>query len=377
MLKNWFKIFFSRRTKYQPLVKVLVFANRLKNNYRRYCEAYDGLKFAPVLKSNAYGHGLWETAEILKTEDTPFFVVDSYYEASFLRIRGNRTPLLIIGYSSPEQVFQNGFKDVAHTVISLDDLHRLARSLRRPRFIHLKIDTGMHRQGILPEEILPAIKLLKSNPNLVLEGVCSHLADADGPRPELTQKQIELWNGVVGQFKKKFSGIKYLHLAATAGVKHVQKAQTNVARLGIGLYGYGDLYGLQPALEMRTVVTSLKTIRVGESVGYNATFTAKKDLRLATLPVGYYEGVDRRLSNRGTVKIRNHICPIVGRVSMNIITVDVDSLPELAVGEEAVIISKEAGDPNSVKSWAELCDTIPYEILIHIPQHLRREVVYE
>lgn len=356
---------------------MLVFANRLKSNYRLYRETYAGLKFAPVLKSNAYGHGLWETAEILKTEDTPFFVVDSYYEASFLRRRGSRTPLLIIGYSSPEQVFQNGFKDVAHTIISLDGLRRLARSLRKPRLIHLKIDTGMHRQGILPEEILPAIESLKSNSNLVLEGVCSHLADADGPNPELTQKQIRLWNGVVGQFKRNFSHIKYLHLAATAGVKYVHGTQVNVARLGIGLYGYGELHGIQPALEMRTVVTSLKTIRAGESVGYNATFMAEKDLRLATLPVGYYEGVDRRLSNRGAVKIRNHICPIVGRVSMNIITANVDSLPELTVGEEAIIISQEANDPNSVKSWAELCNTVPYEILIHIPQHLRREVVYE
>ena len=375
MLKSLLKKLFVRRTKYQPLIKVLVFANRLKNNYRLYSQNYPGLKFAPVLKSNAYGHGLWEVAEILKEQSPPFFVVDSYYEADFLRRRGSHVPLLIIGYSSAEQIFQNQFKDVAHTVISLEGLCSLAQRLNKPRLIHLKIDTGMHRQGVLYEEIPAAIELLKSNSNLVLEGVCSHLADADGASGSFTQKQIELWNQAARLFKQNFSGIKYFHLSATAGMKYAREAQTNAARLGIGLYGYGDLPGLEPALEMRTVVSSLKTLRAGESVGYNATFTAQKDMQLATLPVGYYEGLDRRLSNKGAVQIRGQACRIVGRVSMNITSVDAGSQPDAKVGDEVVVISGEAGAVNSAKSWAELCGTIPYEILIHIPQHLRREVV--
>jgi alanine racemase len=137
----------------------------------------------------------------------------------------------------------------------------------------------------------------------------------------------------------------------------------------------GILRPLKPVLEMHTTITSLRNIEAGESVGYNATYTATEKRRLASIPVGYAEGLDRRLSSKGSVMVKGKICPIVGRISMNITTLDVSDLPELNIGEKAVVISADPDFLNSMENMAKLCGTIPYDIAIHIPSQLRRVIV--
>ena len=149
-------------------------------------------------------------------------------------------------------------------------------------------------------------------------------------------------------------------------------------RLGIGLYGMNvgiERLDLRPALEMRTRITSIHTLHAGESVGYNATFKAPQDMRVATIPVGYAEGVDRRLSSKGSILVRGTSCPIIGRVSMNITSLDISNVADVHVGDEVTVISPNAADPNGVEAIADLCGTIPYEILVHIPAHLRRVII--
>ena len=149
-------------------------------------------------------------------------------------------------------------------------------------------------------------------------------------------------------------------------------------RLCIGLYGINvslEKLDLRAALEMRTRITSIHTLRAGESVGYNAAFKAPRDMRIATIPAGYAEGVDRRLSSKGSIVVRGASCPVVGRVSMNITSIDASNVADVHIGDEAVVISSNAADANSVEHIAKLCDTIAYEILVHIPAHLRRVVV--
>jgi alanine racemase len=363
---------------YRPLIEVLVYRDRLLHNLRVYQQKYPRQQVAPVLKSNAYGHGLVPVAKILDREPIAFLIVDSIFEAITLVKEGIKSNILVIGYIRPSEINRNRYKNIAFTITSLDQLKKISRNLNRPQSFHLKIDTGMHRQGILPAEFESAINLIKNNPNIILEGLCSHFCSADSTDKKYCEFQMENWKKAVPAFKKTFFTLKYFHLAATGG-SYYQPKNTNVIRLGMGLYGVDPSPNrklmLQPALELRTIITGIKSIQKGDHVGYGLTFQAKKTMKIATVPAGYFEGVDRRLSNRGFYKVGEYFCPLVGRVSMNITVIDISQVSGAKVGDPVTLISPESADPNSAQAIAKLCDTIPYEILVHIPQHLRRTVI--
>jgi len=404
----------SRHSSYDPLITVEISRSRLINNLNEFRKIapWNNKKdrigmIAPVLKANAYGHGLVEIAGILEKEkNIPFFVVDSYYEAAVLRHHGIRKHILIMGYTRSETI-RNSSGGTAFTVTSLDVLKKIGKiryapwdwetggaggrisaflpRLKRAHRIHLKIDTGMHRQGILPSEIDEAVEIIRSSPSIDLEGICSHLSDADNADDSFTEGQISVWNKIVKKLKQEFHTIKYVHLSNTDGHRFVSDINANVSRLGIGLYGLTEnptllaKVKIQPVLEMKTVITSKKTLKVGEHVGYGNIFTATKDMIVATIPMGYSEGLDRRLSNIGSVMVNvgamQKLCPITGRVSMNMSSIDVTSVPDVKLEDEVIVISKDPAAANSVVSLAKLCGTIPYEIVVKIPEHLRRVVV--
>lgn len=366
-------------TPYQPLVEILISRGNLLHNLNQYKNQYPKLAFAPVIKSNAYGHGLIQIAKILDREDIAFFVVDSLYEAIILRNGGIQSRILIIGYTSTQNIHTCTLSQVAFTITSLEQLQEITQELRTTKSIHIKIDTGMHRQGILLNQIDNTIKIIKANPRLNLEGICSHFAEAGNSDVAFTRIQMEHWEKAVHTFKENFQKIPFFHIAATTGTHHSDQFSSNVARLGIGLYGMDSSsqthLDLRPVLQMQSVISSIKTIPVGEYIGYDRTYKTEKTTTTATVPVGYFEGVDRRLSNCGTFKMNNHFCPILGTVSMNITSCDVSSMPEAKIGDRVIIISNHKEDTNSVENIAKLTHTIPYEILIHIPQHLRRTVI--
>ncbi|MEI6238374.1 MAG: alanine racemase [bacterium] len=379
-------------TTYEPLITVTVSKNAILHNLGQFQSLIGEKKIAPVLKSNAYGHSLEQMAELLDPLHFPFFAVDSYYEALTLRRDGIKTPILIIGYTYPDTVVSNSLANISFAVTSNDLLTELIDKIpfekKNPLKIHLKIDTGMRRLGIMPEEVPGIINILKNNRQIVLEGIYTHLSDADGEKKDFTHEQIEVWNKITEQFKKEFSGtLKYLHASASAGHIFSEKIDSNVFRLGIGLYGLttskeiSEKISLRPALELVSVISGIKKIKKGDKVGYNGTYTAPNDMTIATIPVGYNEGLDRRLSNVGFVKITaetgasHHFCPIIGRVSMNITTIDVTEVPHLKSKDKVVIFSSHKTDKNSIEETARICGTIPYDILVHIPQHLRRTLI--
>jgi alanine racemase len=235
----------------------------------------------------------------------------------------------------------------------------------------------MHRQGIMISELDEAIKIIKQNPILNLQGIASHLADADNSTSKSVKKQLKSWDQIKLRLNQEFTNITYTHISATAGVLHTKPDNThNLARLGLGLYGISIIdnpkVNLRPALSMQTIISGVKSIKKGDFVGYNNTFIAPRDMLIATIPAGYAEGVDRRLSNVGQVEVNDILCPIIGRVSMNITTIDVSDVPQVKLGDTVNIISSDNNSPISVSNIAKTCNTIPYEILIHIPAHLRR-----
>jgi alanine racemase len=209
--------------------------------------------------------------------------------------------------------------------------------------------------------------------------LCSHLANSDSSDKSFNEHQIKIWNDQTEIWSQQFPTIKYFHLSNTGGFSYSKETKANVARLGIGLYGIDPteneiLSDLKPALEMKTVISGTKNIKKGEKVGYSITFEANKDMRIATFPAGYYEGIDRSLSSKGFVKIGDKFAPIVGRVSMNITTIDITDLPEAKLNSEVTVISKVSSDKNSIINNAKTAGKIPYDLMVHIPQGLRRRV---
>ncbi|MDQ5893728.1 MAG: Alanine racemase [Patescibacteria group bacterium] len=360
------------REETNPLITIRISAAALLHNLAQFQGIKPENKVMPVLKSNAYGHGLIEVASILENK-VEFFVIDSYFEALALRNEGIKTALLIMGYVRPDVMNSGKLKNISYGITSFDTLY----SISSPVKIHLKIDTGMHRQGIMPEELEKAFSYIKSNPTITLEGICSHFADADSVDKTYTEKQINLWNSIVNKAQKEFPSIKYVHISNSYGHSFANTIQANTSRLGIGLYGLADIEGLdlKPVLEMRTILTNIKKIAKGDSVGYNNSFVALYDMTIATVPVGYYEGIDRQLSNKGSIRIKGTDAPIVGKVSMNMTTVDVSAIKDLKIGDEVQVISPIKSDSNSIYSMAHLGETITYELVVKIPREIKRIII--
>jgi alanine racemase len=358
------------------LITIYIDKSAILHNLQEYRQAYPELEFAPVLKSNAYGHSLVSVARVLDSQKLPFLIVDSYYEARLVRDNNIQTPILIIGYVEPQIMIKSRLDKISFCITSLEQLRGLSYSKNRLN-LHLKIDTGMHRQGIMSSELDEAISIIKQNPNLNLQGIASHLADADNSKSQSVRQQLKQWAQIQKRLTQEFPNITYNHISATAGVIHTKSNNAhNLTRLGLGLYGISIIdnpkVNLRPALSMQTIISGIKSIQKGDTVGYNNTFIAPRDMLIATIPAGYAEGVDRRLSNTGQVEVNGILCPIIGRVSMNITTIDVSNVPQVKLGDIVTIISNDNNSPISVANIAKTCNTIPYEILVHIPAHLRR-----
>lgn len=378
MLRKTFREWRKKRFQYDVVAEVVVYRERILGNLNAFRDKYK-IPVAPVLKSNAYGHGLVQVAQIIEHETVPFICVDSYFEALTLRNEGYGGNILILGYTPFENIKNSKLANVAFSILSFKELECLAANLKQPRLFHLELDTGMHRHGIRFEKLGDAITLIRANKSIRIVGAFSHFADAGNANSALTSAQIGKWNEAAKVLKSELPSAQFLHLAATAGSFYSERIDATAIRLGLGLFGLSangqENLELSPALELRTKIASIHELEPNESVGYGATFTATQKMRIATIPLGYFEGIDLRLSGKGAVLVRGIPCPILGRVSMNITSIDVSAIPDLKLGEAAVAISAEKNAPNSVEKLAEICGTIPYEILVHIPTHLRRAAV--
>jgi len=363
---------------YEPLITVSISKEHLLHNLHSYKEAFPNVLIAPVLKSNAYGHGLVVIAELLDREGIAFFMVDSLYEAKALRQAGIRSRIVVMGYVRPEYIAKSALQNTDYAVTDIEQLRTLVPLVHKPIRIHLKLDTGMHRQGIVSEELPDAIALIKQSPLISVVGVCTHLADADNEEASFTKTQLSLWSEGLTLLSAAFPAIEYKHAAATKGASWSTSHPMNVVRVGMGLYGYdtspSSTLSLKPVLSMRSFVTSIREIPAGDAVGYNATFVAETQSRIATIPAGYYEGIDRALSNTGILRAGDSLVPIAGRVSMNMTSLDVTGAPHIARGDVVTVISTNPKDPNSILSMARLAGTTPYVLLAHLPTHLYRIV---
>jgi alanine racemase len=324
-----------------------------------------GLEIWPVLKSNAYGHGIKQVTSILEERKFEYLVVDGYHEVLEIR-KITKRPVLMIGEIRSENFSRINWKNVTMMVGDRETIRALGECGKKVT-VHLKVNTGMNRQGVDVNEVEKITKLIKKYPKLKLEGVFSHLAGVDD------KKQIKKFEEVLKIVEKTGLKIKYAHLAATAGVGKIKNPKINAIRLGIGLYGLEN-EKLKPVLSFKSCFTALRKIKKGEKVSYGGIWQAKKDTNIGVIPVGYNEGLDRRLSNKGWVKYKNKSYPIVGRICMNMAMTDLGNT-KAKLFDEVKIISNNRLDKNSIENMAKQCDTISYDLLVKINSGVRRTVV--
>lgn len=331
-----------------------------------------------VCKSNAYGHGLYDLAPALQEMGVDWFGVDSVVEASTLREKSIRKPILVLGYTLPSRFAEAGRHRISLTVSNLDNLRALTalRSVR-PLKIHLKLDTGMHRQGFLPSQWEAALGLIqKCGRRVEVEGVYTHFAAAKDPGSrEYTEQQIGEFDRAVAYLGK--AGLNPIcHASATAGVFNYPQATYDLARVGIGLMGYWPSSEtkrawekkivLKPALRWRTIVSEMKMLRKGMGIGYDLTEKLKKRSTIGVCPIGYWHGFPRSLSRVGEVLVRGRRAKVLGTVSMDMIVIDLSQVEGARVGDEVTVIGRDGRDEITVYEVANRARVSHYELLTRL-----------
>ncbi len=354
---------------YSPLNTIEISEKNLLFNYNYLSSINSKIKVAPVLKSNAYGHGIREIGKILDRVCPPFFCVDSIYEGYELLKAKVKTPILIMGYIDPENLKVKRLP-FSYAVYSKDFALKVNRYQPGAK-IHIFVDTGMHREGIEIGELAGFVQFIKNNTSLQIDGLMSHFAMAEKPNDSKTKKQVKNFEKAQEILKNMHVDIRFSHVGASSGILNNKSLGPigNVARVGIATYGIGSS-NLKPVLRLTTKIIQVKTLKKGESIGYDFTFTANKKMTVGILPIGYYDGVDRRLSNKGFVRIGKKYCKILGRVSMNITAIDLSSTARSKVGQEVEVYGREG--KNSITESAKICKTIPYELLVHLAESTKR-----
>lgn len=371
-LRKLRKQFYSRF--YHPLNRIVLSKQDFINNYQYLSHLQPDVKIAPVLKSNAYGHGLSLIGEIVDQLIAPFICVDSLYEAFELKKIRIKTPILIMGYLDPRNLSLNRLP-FKYALYELSLAHAL-NQYQPGAAVHIFVDTGMSREGISIKDLPEFIDQLLELKNIKIEGLMSHFASADESDNPQSDKQIANFKLAQKICEQKGIKLKWTHLSATAGLLTNRETGCNIARVGKAVYGIdpiGTHPELHPVLSLKSKIVQVKQLEKGALVGYNGTFQAKKTLSIGVLPIGYADGVDRRLSNQGMVTVGDKLVPIIGRVSMNITTIDLTGIDDYFVGQEVTIYSAEPDAFNSIKNSADLCQTIPYDLLVHLDSSIRRQ----
>jgi len=368
---------------YQPLNRIELNSSAVLANIRLMQQQHPGQHIMPVLKANAYGHGLEEMAEILNAVSCDYLIVDGYFEAAKIRYFSKHR-ILVLGYIKPENVNLLDIKRCSFVVQDIAGLEAFGH-LHQPVRIHMELNTGMNRLGLQPNEVDQYLSTLKKYHNLELEGIMTHLADADNAVDDnFTEQQVIVFDKQVEYIKSQGFQPNLIHIAQTAGSTKAHSHYANGLRLGIGLYGinplqprdphYSQLIGLQPVLDLKSTIIKTIDLKLGDRVSYNGIFTANEKTRIAVLPLGYYEGIPRELSNTGYVTQGGQILPIVGRVCMNHTMVDLAG-SNLKVGDEVTVISANPADPNSVTGLNANFKMFPYSLLTGLSSSIRRVIV--
>jgi alanine racemase len=368
-----------------------VSGSRLRDNLDTFRSlTASGTDLMVVVKSNAYGHGLRIVSKVI-AEQADWFGVDALAEALEVQAVAPGKPILIMGHSDIRnitRIVEHGFRQAVYRMDVLEALSAEAKRLDKTAHIHLKIETGTNRLGIPLEEVASFGRRAAGLPGIDVEGVYTHFSNIeDTLDPSFALRQLERFTESLASLESAGVRPVVVHAAATAGILLYPETHFSMVRLGIGTYGIwpsretqiaarerGRQVTLKSVLTWKTRIAQLKKIEAGEYVGYGLSFRAPRATTIATIPVGYFEGYDRKLSNQGSALVRGKHVPIVGRVAMNMTMLDVTDAGA-SEDDEVVLLGRQGGREITADEIGDRIGTISYEIVARINPLLERRIV--
>jgi len=345
------------------------------------------------VKANAYGHGILQVSRIALEAGMDWLGVHSLEEGLLLRREGVDCPLIILGYVSLEELEKAVACELRLTVYNLDTIHlldKISHRLQKKVFIHLKVETGTYRQGIREEDIFPFIKEIQKFPYLIIEGLSSHFANiedtTDHSYPRL---QLKRFKRIIQKLEKHKIKIPIKHIACTAATILFPDTYFDMVRVGIGMYGLWpskETYLscilqkrkpliLNPVLSWKTRIAQIKKAPKGSFIGYGCTYRTTRETSLAVLPIGYYDGYSRSLSNYSYVLIKGHRAPLCGRVCMNFIMADITDIPGVNLEDEVILLGQDGEEIITAAYLADLAGSINYDIVTGINNIIPRVII--
>ncbi len=348
-------------------------------------------KVMAVVKANAYGHGVGEVAQVVKNQ-ADWFGVNSLEGGLFLRQLKINQPILVLGYLPLAKIKEAIKADLSFVVYNQETVKKAnqeAGKLNKTAKVHLKVETGTHRQGIEVNQLVSFAQTCLKQKNIFLEGIYTHYANIEDTLDHTYPlQQLENFKQAVKLLEKAKIKIPVKHTACTAAATLFDQTIFDLIRLGIGLYGLWPSretkisaqenkikINLQPVLTWKTKVAQIKIVKKGETISYGRTFRTNRQTKIAVLPVGYWDGYDRKLSNAGRVLIKGQFAPVVGRVCMNMVLVDVTDIPQVKIEDEVVLLGKQGRNEIPAEELATKIGTINYEVVTQINPYLPRKVV--
>jgi len=354
--------------------------------------------FVSVIKGNAYGHGIEEFIPLAEAAGIRHFAVYDAYEAyRALQIKRQDSHLIILGMLDNDQLDWVIDHEIAFYIFNLDRLHaaiEVARAQKKKARIHLELETGMYRTGLEEAELPQIIAMIKKNARfLIVEGICTHFAGAESiANFSRIQEQLAIFCRLRKYLKKTgISALNY-HSACSAAALIYPHTIMDMVRFGIAQYGFWPSMEtkmknllseeakftrdpLKTVLSWKSRIMSIKCVERGNFVNYGNAYLATKNMRLATIPIGYYHGYNRNLSNFGHVLVRGKKADVVGMVNMNMFMINVSHIPGVKAGDEVVLIGKQGESQISVASFSELTNMVNYELLARLPYQIPRKVI--
>ncbi len=339
-----------------------------------------GVGIMLVVKADAYGHGAVAVAHHALRRGVSAFGVGTSAEALQLRKAGIRARILVLGTIVDDEApacLRHEIEIALHSADRCRKLQNLARRMDVRARVHLKIDTGMGRLGVLPERAATLLEAIHASKNVELAGVMTHMSAPNGALDPHTSLQLAAFERVIQAARERDLLRGWVHAANSACIFTGLERLYDVVRPGISAYGVlpGSLPGaseLEPVMSLHSQIVFLKDVPAGSPIGYASTFHTKRQTRIAILPVGYHDGVSWRLGNRGSALVRGARAPIVGRVSMDYTTIDVTAIPGVRAGDRVTLIGKQGDLSITLEELARAADTIPYEISCAVGQRVER-----
>ncbi|MDQ3002089.1 MAG: alanine racemase [Fibrobacterota bacterium] len=360
-------------------VQLEVDLESIRLNFRQIQKTVLPAQVMAVLKANAYGLGSVPVAEVLVDAGANRLGVAELKEAARL-VKRFSVPVQIIGGVLASEISECVRRGVVCPILDLamaKILSKEAKKQGRKTKVHIKVDTGMGRLGIPYFQAYQEIRKILELPGLVFEGIYSHFPNANNPMSDKSMEQVTLFRALLKELEGAGISFPLVHMANSDGINNFQESYFNLVRTGINLYGVFDLSGLRsyrlsPSLTLKTTLISKRRLPAGFTIGYGGTHVLLRDTWVGTVPSGYADGVPLAASNSGQILIRGKACPIIGRVSMDYLTVDLNECPASKVGDAVILVGKSGKREITIEDWARIKQTHPYDIICSLGNRVER-----